>query len=68
MGRKAWLFAGSELVGRRAATVMGLVQSVRMYGHDPWLYLRDVLFRLPTQRAREVGALLPCPWTSSQPG
>ena len=29
MGRKAWLFAGSELAGKRAATVMSLVQSAR---------------------------------------
>jgi transposase len=48
MGRKAWLFAGSELAGQRAAVVMTLVQSAKMNGHDPWQYLRDVLARLPT--------------------
>jgi transposase len=35
MGRKAWLFAGSELAGQRAAIVMSLVQSARMNGHEP---------------------------------
>ena len=68
MGRKAWLFAGSELAGKRAATVMSLVQSARMHGHDPWLYLRDVLSRLPTQPARDIDALLPHRWTPSQRG
>lgn len=66
MGRKAWLFAGSELAGKRAATVMSLVQSARMYGHDPWLYLRDVLSRLPTHPARAIDTLLPHRWTPPQ--
>ena len=47
MGRKAWLFAGSELAGQRAAIVMSLLQSAKLHGHDPWAYLRDVLTRLP---------------------
>jgi hypothetical protein len=47
MGRKAWLFCGSELAGQRAAIVMSLVQSAKLNGHDPWAYLRDVLERLP---------------------
>jgi hypothetical protein len=34
MGRRAWLFAGSELAGQRAAVIMSLVQSARMCGHD----------------------------------
>lgn len=47
MGRKVWLFAGSELAGQRAAIVMSLVQSAKMHGHNPWAYLKDVLTRLP---------------------
>ena len=34
MGRKAWLFAGSELAGQRAAVVMSLVASAKLNGHD----------------------------------
>ena len=63
MGRKAWLFAGSELAGKRAATVMSLVQSARLYGHDPWAYLKDVLTRPPTQPNRGIEELLPHRWT-----
>ena len=34
---------------------MSLIQSARMNGHDPYAYLKDVLMRLPTQRASEIG-------------
>lgn len=48
LGRGAWLFAGSELAGQRAAIVMSLVQSAKLNGgHDPWAYLHEVQwFRL----------------------
>jgi transposase len=62
MGRKAWMFVGSELAGQRAAIVMSLVQSARMNGHDPWAYLRDVLQRLPTQLNSRIEELLPHRW------
>lgn len=62
MGRKAWMFVGSELAGQRAAIVMSLVQSARMNGHDPWAYLRDVLQRLPTQPNSRIEDLLPHRW------
>ena len=66
MGRKAWLFAGSELAGQRAAVVMSLVQSARLNGHDPWMYLRDVLARLPTQLHGRIEELLPHRWRPSR--
>ena len=62
MGRKAWLFCGSELAGQRAAIVMSLVQSAKLNGHDPWVYLKDVLERLPTQPASRITELLPHRW------
>ena len=62
MGRKAWLFAGSELAGQRAALVMSLVQSAKLNGHDPWAYLKDVLTRLPTHMNSRIGELLPHRW------
>jgi hypothetical protein len=63
MGRKAWLFAGSELAGQRAAIVMSLVQSAKLNGHDPWAYLRNVLTRLPSQLNSRIDELLPHRWT-----
>jgi len=62
MGRKAWLFAGSELAGQRAAIVMSLVQSAKMHGHDPSAYLKDVLTRLPTHLNGRIDELLPHRW------
>ena len=43
--------------GKRAA-IMSLIHSARMNGHDPYAYLKDVL----TQRATEIGRLLPHQW------
>lgn len=62
VGRKGWLFAGSELAGQRAAMVMSLVQSAKLNGHDPWAYLRDVLERLPTHLNSRIDELLPHRW------
>ncbi len=63
MGRKAWLFAGSELAGQRAAMVMSLVQSAKLNGHDPWAYLKDVLERLFAHPFHRIDELLPHRWT-----
>ncbi len=62
MGRRAWLFAGSELAGQRAAMVMSLVQSAKLNGHEPWSYLRDVLERLPSHANSRIEELLPHRW------
>lgn len=59
LGRKNWLFADSLRSGKRAAAIMSLIQSARLNGHDPYVYLKDVLTRLPTQRASEIDHLLP---------
>jgi len=63
LGRSNWLFAGSLRAGQRAATIMSLIQSAKMNGHDPYAYLKDVLARLPTQRADRIDELLPNRWT-----
>lgn len=65
LGRSNWLFAGSLRSGKRAAAIMSLIQSARMNGHDPYAYLKDVLTRLPTQRASEIDQLLPHQWVSA---
>ena len=62
MGRKAWLFAGSELAGQCAAVIMSLVQSAKLNGHDPWAYLKDVLTRLPNHMNSRIDELLPHRW------
>jgi hypothetical protein len=62
LGRKNWLFAGTLLAGQRAAAVMSLIQSAKLNGHDPYAYLKDVLTRLPTHKARDIDELLPHRW------
>lgn len=48
LGRKNWLFVGSQRSCKRAAAIMIWIQSARLKGHDPYAYLKDVLTRLPT--------------------
>ena len=62
LGRKNWLFIGSQLAGERAAVVMSLLQSAKLNGHDPWAYLKDVLTRMPTQLNSRLDELLPHRW------
>ena len=62
LGRSNWLFAGSLRSGQRAAAIMSLIQSAKMNGHDPYEFLKDVLERLPTQRASAIDELLPHNW------
>jgi transposase len=65
LGRNNWLFAGSLRAGQRAAAVMSLIQSAKLNGHDSYLYLKDVLERLPTQPASRLDELLPHHWSAS---
>lgn len=53
LGRKNWLFCGSDRGGRAATVHFSLLASCKRHGHDPFVYLRDVLTRLP--------AMLPSP-------
>ena len=62
LGRKNWLFAGTESAGRRAAAILSLIESAKLNGHDPFAYLKDVLTRLPTHPYRRLGELLPFNW------
>ncbi|WP_368449359.1 IS66 family transposase [Cobetia amphilecti] len=62
LGRSNWLFAGSLRSGQRAATIMSLIQCAKLNGHEPYTYLKNVLERLPTQKASQVHELLPHHW------
>lgn len=62
VGRKNWLFVGSQQAGERAAVVMSLIESAKLNGHDPWAYLKDVFERLPTLKQRDLAQLLPHNW------
>ena len=66
LGRKNWLFCGNDRGGRAAAIHFSLLASCKRHGHDPWVYLRDVLTRLPAMlhgaSEADLLALLPHRW------
>jgi hypothetical protein len=68
LGRKNWLFVGSQQAGERAAVIMSLIESAKLNGHDPWAYLKNVFERLPTLKNRDLAELLPHNWRPANGG
>jgi transposase len=62
LGRRNWLFVGSQLAGERAANIISLIESAKLNGHDPWAYLKDVFERLPTLKNSDLASILPHNW------
>ena len=62
MGRKSWLFVGSERGGHRAAAMYTLIVTAKMNDIDPQAWLADVLARLPDMPVSRVHELLPWNW------
>jgi len=62
LGRKNWLFAGSEAAAHRTAVLCSLVQTCKHLGVDPFTYLRDVIDRVSTHPARRILELTPREW------
>jgi hypothetical protein len=62
IGRKNWLHLGSRRGGRAAATLFSLIQSARRHGIDPFVYLRDLLARVPTHPQSRIHELFPDKW------
>jgi transposase len=63
LGRKSWLFCGSDRGGRRAASMYSLIVTAKMNGVDPQAWLTDVLARIATHPAHRLDELLPWNWT-----
>jgi transposase len=64
LGKKNWLFAGSEAGGRRAAQFYTLIETAKLNDINPHEYLRHILTALPSAKAKDLDALLPwnyCP-------
>jgi transposase len=62
IGRKAWLFAGSDRGGERAAAMYSLIMTARMNDVDPRAWLADVLARIADHPASRLDELLPWHW------
>ena len=69
VGRKNWLFLGSDEGGQANATFVSLIASCRLHGLDPAEYLRDVLCLLPGWNQQRVLELSPLHWreTAARP-
>jgi transposase len=66
LGRKNWLFAGSDDGGERAAAIYTLIETARLNGLDPEAYLRDILARIAIHPARQINDLLPWTWADAR--
>ncbi len=64
LGRKNWLFAGSDAGAERAAILYSLIASCKLCKIDPFVYLRDVLDRINTHPAKRISELVPHQWKS----
>jgi transposase len=62
VGRKNWLFAGSDNGGHTAATLFSLIATWQRHGIEPLSYLRDVLTRIAALPVSQLGTLLPDRW------
>jgi transposase len=66
VGRKNWLFLGSENAGPRAATLYTIIAGAKRHHIEPWAYIRDVLMRLRDDDV-DLEELLPDRWAAKHP-
>jgi hypothetical protein len=64
LGRKSWLFCGSDRGGERAAVMYSLIVTARMNDIDPQAWLADVLARIAEHPVQRLDELLPWNWRS----
>ena len=68
LGRKSWLFAGSDRGGDRAAAMYSLIITAKLNGVDPRAWLADVLARIADHPAARLHELLPWNWREAREG
>jgi transposase len=66
LGRKSWLFAGSDRGGERAAAMYSLIVTAKLNGVDPRAWLADVLARIADHPASRLHELLPWNWRKAR--
>jgi len=62
LGRKNWLFIGSEAAAHRTMVLLTLVQTCKAHQIDPFAYLRDIIDRVSTHPATRIDELTPRRW------
>jgi len=63
IGRKNWLFAGSDKGGERIANILTIIETAKLHGQNPEVYLTDVLARIQDHPKDRIEDLLPWNWT-----
>lgn len=63
VGRRNWLFAGSDTGGETLARAMTIIETAKMNGLDPQAYLTDILDRIHDHKINQIDELLPWNWT-----
>jgi transposase len=66
LGKKNWLFFGSEEAGQRSAVIYTLIENCRLHSVEPQAYLKDVLQRLPDTTNQQVDQLTPLKWKQAR--
>jgi transposase len=66
VGRKNWLFLGSEAAGPRAAVLYTIIAGAKRHQIEPWTYVRDLLLRLHADDLR-LEEMLPDRWAAAHP-
>lgn len=66
LGRKSWLFAGSDRGGMRAAAMYSLITTAKMNDVDPQAWLADVLARIASTPVSRLPDLLPWTWAEAR--
>jgi transposase len=67
IGRKNYLFAGSDAGGRRAAAMYSLIETAKLNSVNPQVYLADVLARIADHPAKRIADLMPWNWQPANP-
>ena len=66
LGRKSWLFCGSDRGGRRAASMYSLIVTCKMNGVDPQASLTHVLARVAAHPVHRIDELPPWRWAAGR--
>ena len=66
LGRRSWLFCGSDRGGQRAAVMYSLIVAAKMNDVDPQAWLADVLARLAAHPVQRLDDLLPWNWAATR--
>jgi transposase len=66
LGRKNWLFCGSEMGGKRAAILYSLIESCKRLDIEPFTYMKDVIDRVSTHPMSRIRELTPIGWKEAR--